>query len=219
MNSIFEGHRYHLLALGLLGSGVWVVSGAPRMREGALWLETAYLIWLAVGIAVAHQVYVWFVWRMELLYDWVSRNWPRFGFRAYTVGFAVLGIGRLVIVSWLAIANQGTLQIPYHVRWISCGGLLLGSVYCFYSVHRYFGIDRAVGIDHFDPEARDWPLVDEGIFKYTSNGMYSVGFLILWVPGLFLGSVAALVAAGFHHTYIWVHYYCTERPDMRAIYG
>ena len=31
-------------------------------------------------------------------------------------------------------------------------------------------------------------------------------------------SWAALVVAFFSHAYIWVHYLCTERPDMRLIY-
>jgi hypothetical protein len=43
--------------------------------------------------------------------------------------------------------------------------------------------------------------------------------LILWVPGLWWASPAALVVALFNHLYIWVHYYATERPDMRRIYG
>ena len=29
----------------------------------------------------------------------------------------------------------------------------------------------------------------------------------------------ALAVALFQHAYIWVHYYCTEKPDMRRIYG
>jgi len=29
----------------------------------------------------------------------------------------------------------------------------------------------------------------------------------------------ALLLAGFNHLYIWVHYYCTEKPDMERIYG
>jgi len=28
-----------------------------------------------------------------------------------------------------------------------------------------------------------------------------------------------LAAALFQHAYIWVHYYCTEEPDMQLIYG
>jgi len=27
------------------------------------------------------------------------------------------------------------------------------------------------------------------------------------------------VVAAFSHIYIWVHFYVTERPDMRRIYG
>ena len=49
--------------------------------------------------------------------------------------------------------------------------------------------------------------------------MYVFGFAILWVPALLFQSVAALIVAAFSHAYIWVHYYCTERPDMRRIYG
>ena len=30
---------------------------------------------------------------------------------------------------------------------------------------------------------------------------------------------AALVVAMFSHAYIWVHYFCTERPELRVIYG
>ena len=29
----------------------------------------------------------------------------------------------------------------------------------------------------------------------------------------------ALVVALFSHAYIWVHYFCTDRPDMKLIYG
>ena len=41
----------------------------------------------------------------------------------------------------------------------------------------------------------------------------------LWGIALFAGSLAALAAALFQHAYIWVHYYCTEAPDMALIYG
>jgi len=49
--------------------------------------------------------------------------------------------------------------------------------------------------------------------------MYVYGLLILYLPGLFLLSKAALLVALFNHVYIWVHYYCTEQPDMKVIYG
>ena len=44
-------------------------------------------------------------------------------------------------------------------------------------------------------------------------------FSSLWVPALWLASMAALCVALFNHLYIWVHYYSTELPDMKRIYG
>ncbi|MEZ5365977.1 MAG: methyltransferase [Bryobacterales bacterium] len=63
------------------------------------------------------------------------------------------------------------------------------------------------------------PLESRGIFRYTRNGMYTFGLIGIWLPGLFLASQAALLAAAFHHAAAWVRYYCTELPDMRRIYG
>jgi hypothetical protein len=96
---------------------------------------------------------------------------------------------------------------------------LIPALYLFYSVKRYFGFKRAFGIDHFDPSYRSMPFVRKGIFRFNSNGMYVFGFLLIWVPGLWWASEAALVAALFNHVYIWLHYYATERPDMRRIYA
>jgi len=36
---------------------------------------------------------------------------------------------------------------------------------------------------------------------------------------LWYASIAALCVALFNHMYIWVHYYSTEFPDMKRIYG
>ncbi|MCB0167803.1 MAG: hypothetical protein KDI79_26490, partial [Anaerolineae bacterium] len=59
----------------------------------------------------------------------------------------------------------------------------------------------------------------KGIFRFTRNGMYTYGFLLLWVPALWYASLAALGVALFNHLYIWVHYYVTELPDIKRIYG
>jgi protein-S-isoprenylcysteine O-methyltransferase Ste14 len=93
------------------------------------------------------------------------------------------------------------------------------SLYLMYSIARYFGFERAFGIDHFDTSYTGKPLVKEGVFRYTSNGMYVFGLLILWIPGVLFSSLTALAAALFSHIYIWVHYFCTEKPDMNFIYG
>ena len=83
---------------------------------------------------------------------------------------------------------------------------------------RYFGHARAFGADHFDESYRGAPLERRGVFRFTSNAMYVFGLLVLWLPGLLLSSMAALSVALFHHLYIWVHYHCTEKPDMIRIY-
>ncbi len=76
-----------------------------------------------------------------------------------------------------------------------------------------------MGADHFDTAYRSKPLERRGIFRFTRNGMYTFGLLLVWLPGLYAASQAALLAAAFNHTYIWVHYLCTELPDMKRIYG
>ena len=118
----------------------------------------------------------------------------------------------------LAIANQRTVQID--PAWLNATAVVIAipTIYLFYSVSRYFGYRRALGIDHFDPSYREKPFIRRGIFRLTRNGMYTFGFGAVWLPGLLWGSQAALLSAAFSHLYIWVHYFCTELPDMRRIY-
>jgi hypothetical protein len=49
--------------------------------------------------------------------------------------------------------------------------------------------------------------------------MYLIVLPVFCVPGLLWGSVASTVLAVFHYLYVWIHYYCTELPDMTVIYG
>ncbi len=131
----------------------------------------------------------------------------------------ILFLTRPVFIFGLAIANQGTLPVPGWLG-ISLSVLCIPPVmYLGYSVLKHFGIERALGIDHFQPRIyRDRPFVKKGIFKWSSNSMYLYGFLLLWVPGLLLLSKAGLLSALFSHMYIWVHYYFTEYPDLKFIY-
>ena len=119
----------------------------------------------------------------------------------------------------LAIANQGTL--PGDLTWLRLAAVaaLIPALYTFYSVKRYFTATRAFGADHFFERYRSLPFVKKGIFRYTKNGMYSFGFLLLWAPALWYASSAAVVIALFNHLYIWVHFLATEKPDIRRIYG
>ena len=88
-----------------------------------------------------------------------------------------------------------------------------------YSVRRYFGMVRAAGADHFDARYRAMPLVDEGIFRFTKNGMYVYAFLLFWAIATGFDSMAALAVVAFSHVYIWIHFFATEKPDMNYLYG
>jgi protein-S-isoprenylcysteine O-methyltransferase Ste14 len=217
---LLEGQGLHLAALViLLGAWAWL-SSWPGLAHGH-WLGVSTGGWLeaALGLAVAHQVYVWLCWRLELHGGGWSRILGVRAFPIYAAGFALLGIARALVVFPLAYANRGTLADESAALRLLALLLLLPALYLFYSVKRYFTFRRALGIDHFDPAGRTLPLERRGIFRLTRNGMYVFGFLLLWVPALWWASQAALFAAAFNHLYIWVHYFATERPDMRRLYG
>lgn len=217
---IFERQWLHLLGLAvLLPACVWA-SQMDAVQAGELWgVSSLTWYWTAIAVAIIHQVYVWFCWRMELHGGLLSKALGNAAFPSYAVGFALLGVTRVIAVFALAVANQESLG-PSTLGF-KLGAILIAlpALYLFYSVKRYFGFRRAFGIDHFDPSTRNTPFVRQGIFRFTSNGMYTFGFLLLWAPALWWASTAALIVALFNHIYIWVHYFATERPDMKRIYG
>ena len=217
---IFEKQGLHALLLAILALGSLLVSNAEAIRVGQLWgIGTTTWFWLAIASAVVHQVFVWFCWRTQLHASLLTRTLGDLGFPVYAVLFAILGIARVVMVCLLAIANGNTLIVNLTVMRVLAVIFAAPAAYLFYSVKRYFGFTRAFGIDHFDVSYRSIPFVRKGIFRFTSNGMYVFGFLLLYVPGLWYASAAALCAALFNHAYIWVHYYCTELPDISRIYA
>ena len=219
-NLIFEKQFWHLLGLGIL---LYLLSLAGQMegfREGeALGISTLAWFSLAMGNTIAHQVYVWFCWRMQFHTKLLTRLFGKAAFRFYAAGFTVLIVLRPILITILAIANRDTVQAnPLYMK-VTALFLLIPASYLGYSIARYFSFVRAFGIDHFDESYRSMPLVRQGIFRFTPNAMYVFGFTLLWAPTVFFSSVAALFFALFSHLYIWVHYFCTEKPDMEKIYG
>jgi hypothetical protein len=136
----------------------------------------------------------------------------------YITVFFILFGGRFVSLFALAWADRGTLNLPAVPRALLTTVLLVVGIYAMYSVKRYFGLARAAGADHFDPMYRELPLVSQGIFRFTSNGMYLYAFFLFWAIPIGLNSIAALIVAAFSHAYIWVHYFATEKPDMDYLY-
>lgn len=203
----------------MLAAGVGVTSIESVRQGSALGLGADEWIWLSIGLAIAHQAWVWLCWRSELCLRLPSRLLGDRAFRLYAAIFAVLGIARVTAVWILAAANRGTIDLGVSLSRALAILLAIPMLYLFYSVWRYFGFRRALGADHFEPAYRRAELERRGIFRYTRNGMYVCGFLVLWVPALWWRSAAALWLALINHLYIWIHYFATELPDMRRIYG
>lgn len=218
---VLEHQLWHLLSLIILLGGIYFLT-----KENTSFFDGSYLglknsSWFIIAILspIVHQVYVLVCWRLELYYQSISKVFGSFGFLIYKVLFTILIISRLVSILILAIASSKTLEINTILSYLISIIFVILAGYLFYSVKFYFGFDRAFGVDHFQPEELSQvPFVKQGIFKYTNNGMYIFGFLILWVPGLLLFSKPAILAAIFNHLYIWVHYYFTELPDIKYIY-
>ncbi len=217
--NLFEKQIYHGVATILLAFGVYALADEAALAGQLAGLTSEAWLWISIAVPILHQFYVWFIWRTQLKYSLMTKVFGENGFSIYATGFTVLFASRLLSIILLSISNRNSIVLqPLFSYVLSCLFLML-SAYLFYSVRTYFGFKRAYGIDHFDEAYRHLPFVREGIFRFTSNAMYTFGFLILWIPGLVLFSKSALIAAGFNHIYIWAHYYTTESPDIRYIYN
>ena len=220
MRLVFEKQLRHLVLLILLLAASVAVSRTAGFLAGSAWgWSTAAWFYLALGAAVAHQVYVGFCWRMQLHYSLLTRALGPKAFDYYAAVFIFFMLARGAAILLLAFASRNSLDVNRLALNILAVVIAVPVLYVHYSVMRYFSLRRALGIDHFDPSYRDRPMVRQGIFRFTSNGIYTFGLLILWIPGLVFASRAALLAALFHHLYIWVHYFTTEKPDLKRIYG
>jgi Phospholipid methyltransferase len=216
---VFEKQGQHFLLLVVLLLGVYLLA-TKDVLSGQLWgLSTQAWLWISILIPVVHQIFVWLFWRLELHHGLIKRWFGDRAFTIYRVGFALLFLARPVAQILLGISNRNTLSLNPFIAYTIAVVLFIPFAYTMYSVGKYFGIDRAFGIDHFEPAYRTKPFVKQGMFKYTSNAMYKFGFLIFWALAFAFLSKAALLSAAFSHLYIWVHFYFTEQPDIRRIYG
>jgi len=213
-----QGQHYFLLIVLLLG--VYFLATGDVL-SGQLWgISTRTWLWIAVAMPVLHQIMVALLWRAELYHHKMAEWFGDKAFPIYKVLFTILFAGRPITLIFLGISNANSLNLNPTISYSIAIILFIPFAYTMYSVVHYFGIDRAYGADHFDPSLyKSKPFVKQGMFKYTNNAMYKFGFLGLWVIGFAFFSNAALLAAAFNHLYIWVHFYFTELPDIRYIYG
>ncbi len=206
---IWVGQPLHYVCLMILSFLVWIA-------WAKLGKPFPIAFWIAIVIPIVHQVFVLLAWRLELRSRAISNS---IGFGGYLAIFFVLFFGRFVAITVLAWLDRGSFALARPLQIILTTLAALPGIYAGYSVVRFFGMKRAAGADHFDPQYRDMPLVNKGIFRFTNNGMYRYAFLIFWAIALGFNSSAALTVAAFSHAYIWVHFYTTEKPDMDYLYG
>ncbi|CAB1057715.1 hypothetical protein D1BOALGB6SA_2468 [Olavius sp. associated proteobacterium Delta 1] len=220
MKKKLQYQGYHLLAFLLLGGLLYHTILVYPDGETRFWkLSSSQWIWFSWIFAGIFQFWIAFFWRLELYGGRISAWMGRAGFSLYRTGYVVFGLLRLLPLIPIALTSRGTASVP---AWISLPFLALTiplSLWGMYCATVYFGITRASGADHFIPAYRDKNLEKRGIYKYIPNVMYTVVLLALYHPGLIWQSAQGIIAAAAHHAFVWVHYFCTEKPDLKEIYG
>ena len=162
-----------------------------------------------------HQSYVWLCWRSELCWKIISRT---IGFKVYVIIFFILAILRLSSIG-LCFADYGSWFTPGWMAWIVAILIFVPFVYTIYSIKKYFGFLRATGKDHFDPSYKNIPFEKRGIFKWSSNAMYTFAVAVFFGFSISAGSKAMFVFAAYSYIGTWLHYFCTEKEDFKVIYG
>ncbi|MFW6265073.1 MAG: methyltransferase [Bacillota bacterium] len=218
LDYFFHRQFWHLTALLILIPITW--SFAAPVMGGKSWLGIMDItwFWLAVGLSILHQVMVWIVFRLQLGWAALSKVFGHVDLFVWGLLFIPLLVISPVLIVGLSYSTQNSLVLSRPIAIALALFLLIPSIYTLWSVIKYFGMIRAIGADHFRIAYRQMPLVNKGAFRYSNNAMYAFAFLLLWSIALFIGSQAALSVALFEHAYVWVHYFCTEKPDMDIIY-
>ena len=180
-------------------------------------LEINALNWfiIAMAIPLVHQIYVWICWRSELCWKSISNS---IGLKGYLIIFFILIILRLSALV-LCFIDYGSLYKPGLIAWALSIIVFIPGIYTMYSVKKYFGFVRAAGADHFDPKYRDMPFEKRGIFKWSSNAMYTYAIAIPFSFAIATGSQSMFIVSIYSYIAIWLHYFFTEREDFKVIYG
>ncbi len=224
MKKIFTYQIYHLLIFLLLGAALYLYAKAC-FTGGDLFLGLSAVhwvifSWISAGI---FQTWIFLFWRLEFYYGKIGALFGKTGFLIFRIGFVLFSHAAFLPVLPLSFLTKNTVEPGAVLKPVLQSVLILGTapfiLWGLYSVVRYFGINRAFGADHFFPEYRSGILEKRGTFKYIPNTMYTVILLLLYYPGVLYASALGLAAALSHHLFVWAHYFCTEKPDLKEIYG
>lgn len=215
---VVEGQLQHLGLSILLAAGALALMRDRPLPGTLLGLSSYQWAMVSIGLALLHQWLVAVVFRLQLYHRLMSRLFGERDMRIWAMMFLPLLLARPLTLLLTGLADFGTLTAPYLLLLIVGIALLVPAIWAAHSTVVHFTIPRALGGDHFRDHYAEIPLVRKGAFAVTSNAMYGLVFLGLWGIALLCGSWNALVLALFQHAYIWVHFYCTEAPDMARLY-
>lgn len=220
MQKVLERQGFQLLGYILLGGILYFATLQYPESHGREWgMSTADLVALSWILAGIFQFGAALVWRLELHHCLIGRIFGGAGFVAFRIAFALVGATRMLLIIPIAKSAPNTIPIDPILFWILILVPLPLILWACHSTLMYFGFTRATGADHFDASYKTKTIETRGVFKYIRNPMYAVILLLLYHPGLFFQSGLGLIAAACHHGFVWCHYFCTEKPDMRVIYG
>ena len=221
LRKFFENQIRQLLLLLSLSSVFYIGYGFIDVPHGK-WLNLTTKEWFVTALLVPfiHQIYVWFCWRIELYYKKISSIFGERGYKLYSHLFGILVITRFFTLIAVCISDYDSLYIPGFIKYTTAVILLVPALYAIYSVLRYFDIKRIPGEDHFKPqEYKKKPFVKKGMYEDSSNVMYVYVGLIFVGLAVLHSSKAALLITIYSYTAVWIHYFCTEKPDINYIYG
>ena len=221
LKNIFEKQEWHFVLLALLVVSVnAVMNFFPYYFLGQFWgLSAEAWLWIGIIAAFLHQVYVMLIWRTQLETGWLTANLPRIGYIAYYIDYTMLLVARLGAIVLAALANRDSFIFPEPSREITALALAVPFIWVIYSITRHYGYKRLAGADRFELAYRDTGWRRKGVFQLVPNAVYVLCPLGFYIPGILLASPASLLLALFNHIYILIHYYCTELPDLKRIYG
>jgi protein-S-isoprenylcysteine O-methyltransferase Ste14 len=215
---IIEGQPQHIGIALLMTVGACSLLSEPENAKPLLGLTVIGWAKLSIALALIHQFIVAFVFRLQLHKNLMTRLFGEHDMQIWRVIFLPLLAARpitLILIGWADATPITDMRIG---ELVLGAALLAPAIWGMHSTLVHFTLPRALGGDHFRDEFLAMPMVTKGVFKYTDNGMYGVVFLGLWGIALLFGSWNALIIALFQQSYIWVHMYCTEAPDLRRMF-
>jgi len=216
---VIEGQPQHLGIMILMVAGAFAMFSTGPEAPRLLGLSAAGWGQISVILAVLHQIVVAVVFRLELHRNLLSEFFGERDMKIWMTIFLPLLALRPITVILTGWADVHGLLGFRPLDWLVGIAMIAAAGWVLFTVVTEFTLPRAVGGDHFRNEFAGMPLLRSGPFAITPNAMYAIAFLGLWGIAFLFGSWNALVVALFQHAYIWVHMYCTEKPDMEWIYG